>query len=339
MGTTYSTWAADSTIARGQGNGLNASGDPVVTYEHGELQWALRLLYDKTGNKSYYDYIVEGIDNILYENGSSSVSASEYSLDYIPPGRSFLYLYNQIGDERYKVGADDFRAQLETQPRTPEGQFWHKGAYPEQGWLDGIYMGDVFYATYTAAFQPTNRSAWVHRTIQSLHPIASSTNRMGTPNRGHSPEVWDRAVGWYLAPQTDETFFLRTTIQSQLQILARHLVTAADSESGPGRAGNYFESSGASMYIYALLKGVRLSYLDDADGLLVAAATKAYEYATANWVIPQPDGTMDWNNTVVVGSLEPGNDYEYYISEPIDTNDLKGLAAFILASLEYETLA
>lgn len=28
------------------------------------------------------------------------------------------------------------------------------------GWLDGIYMGDVFYATYTQIFQPKNTSAW-----------------------------------------------------------------------------------------------------------------------------------------------------------------------------------
>ncbi|KAH9829443.1 Six-hairpin glycosidase [Rhodofomes roseus] len=384
LGTTYSTWAANSAITRGQGNGLNASGDPVVTYEHGVLQWALRLLYEKTGNRSYYDYITEAANNILNENGTvvSVYHPSEYQLDYIPPGWSFLYLYNTTSDERYKVGADEFRTQFETQPRTPEGQFWHKGAYPEQGWLDGIYMGDVFYARYTAAFQPTNRSAWDDIANQFIEQyshgiqLASSINATNnetylgllyhgyddshaedwaSPDRGHSPEVWDRAVGWYVmaivdilegSPTTDETFFMRETIRSQLQILSRALVKAADSESGvwwlvltqPGRAGNYFESSGAAMYIYALLKGVRLGYLEDTDGSFVATAKRAYEYATANWVIPQSDGTMDWNNTVIVGSLEPGNDYEYYINEPININDLKGLAPFILASLEYEAL-
>ncbi|TFY52839.1 hypothetical protein EVJ58_g9788 [Rhodofomes roseus] len=388
LGTTYSTWAANSAITRGQGNGLNASGDPVVTYEHGVLQWALRLLYEKTGNQSYYDYITEAANNILNENGTvvSVYHPSEYQLDYIPPGWSFLYLYNTTGDERYKVGADEFRTQFETQPRTPEGQFWHKGAYPEQGqilihrrrqllilptaqagsmasiWVMFSMPDDIanqFIEQYSHGIQlassinATNNETYLGLLYHGYDD--SHAEDWASPDRGHSPEVWDRAVGWYVmaivdilegSPTTDETFFMRETIRSQLQILSRALVKAADSESGvwwlvltqPGRAGNYFESSGAAMYIYALLKGVRLGYLEDTDGSFVATAKRAYEYATANWVIPQSDGTMDWNNTVIVGSLEPGNDYEYYINEPININDLKGLAPFILASLEYEAL-
>jgi hypothetical protein len=67
---TYSVWAADSAISRGQGNGLDSSGNPVVSYEHGEFQWALRLLFEKTGNKTYFDYIKTGVDNIVFENGT-----------------------------------------------------------------------------------------------------------------------------------------------------------------------------------------------------------------------------------------------------------------------------
>lgn len=33
-------------------------------------------------------------------------------------------------------------------------------ANPCTGWLDGIYMGEVFYATYTQKFQPHNQTAW-----------------------------------------------------------------------------------------------------------------------------------------------------------------------------------
>ena len=72
------------------------------------------------------------------------------------------------------------------------------------------------------------------------------------------------------------------------------------------------------MFIYALLKGVRIGLLDDMDGSFVTTAKKAYEYATSNRVLPQPDGTMDWNNTVVVGSLEPGNDYEVRLIVVLD---------------------
>lgn len=66
----YAEWAADSAIRRGQGNGLTAAGDPIVSYEHGELQWGLRHLYERTHNKTYYDYIVTGSNNIVYDNGT-----------------------------------------------------------------------------------------------------------------------------------------------------------------------------------------------------------------------------------------------------------------------------
>ena len=67
---TYSVWAADSAISRGQGNGLDSSGNPIVSYEHGEFQWALRLLFEKTGNETYFDYIKTGVDNIVFDNGT-----------------------------------------------------------------------------------------------------------------------------------------------------------------------------------------------------------------------------------------------------------------------------
>lgn len=66
----YAVWAADSAIKRGQGNGLNGAGAALVSYEHGELQWGLRLLYEKTGNKIYYNYILAGANNIVFDNGT-----------------------------------------------------------------------------------------------------------------------------------------------------------------------------------------------------------------------------------------------------------------------------
>lgn len=67
---TYSTYATDSVISRSQGNGLSSSGTPLVSYEHGEFQWALRLLYERTGNQSYFDYIQEGVDRNVADNGT-----------------------------------------------------------------------------------------------------------------------------------------------------------------------------------------------------------------------------------------------------------------------------
>ncbi|KAJ3526795.1 hypothetical protein NM688_g8216 [Phlebia brevispora] len=224
----YSEWAADSAIRRGQGNGLDSNENPIVSYDHGELQWALRLLYERTGNSTYYDYIKTGVDNVLLPNGTvgGGYSATQFQLDPLRVGPSFLYLYEKTGEQKYKVAANEFHDQLiYIHKRTAEGQFWHKLIYPNQGWLDGIYMGDVFYATFTQVFQPGNTSAWDDITLQFRlmfdHTLQTEQSLVGnesysgllyhgydyshvaiwaSPDRGHSPEIWDRALGWAPAP-------------------------------------------------------------------------------------------------------------------------------------------
>lgn len=97
-----------------------------------------------------------------------------------------------------------------------------------------------------------------------------------------------------------------------LRDLAPKIRDAADPTTGvwwlvmsqPGRTGNYFESSGAAMFVYSLLKGIRLGHIPDADGSIVNAAKKAYQYMTTNWVVANSDGTMNWLNTVEVSFVD-----------------------------------
>ncbi|KAK0475891.1 glycoside hydrolase family 105 protein [Armillaria novae-zelandiae] len=352
----YAIWAADSAIARGQGNGLDSNGKPT------ELQWGLRLLYETTGNKSYFNYIVQGASQIVDSNGNIGGGYST--------GPTFAYLYEQTGQSKWKTAMDTYHQQLMGQPRTAQGQFWHKLRYFNQGWLDGIYMGEIFYTVYTNAFQPTNSTAYAdiarqfdlmfQNTLQEegaanytgllYHGYDySHTASWASPDRGHSPEVWDRAMGWYMMALVDILEIYpkdKSVFLEHLNTLVPRVRDAADPDSGvwwlvitqPHRAGNYFESSGSAMFVYAMLKAVRLRYVADRDGSIVKAATKAYEYMTENWVVDNGDGTMNWLNTVQVGSLDGNGTFEYYISVAVDTNDLKGLAAFLLASLEYEKL-
>ncbi|KAF9269865.1 glycoside hydrolase family 105 protein [Marasmius fiardii PR-910] len=371
----YAVWAADSAIARKQGNGLTTSGAAIISYEHGELQYGLRLLFERTGNRSYFDYIQSGVDNVVTADGTphGSYTLTDYVLDPLRVGPTFLYLYKQTKQAKYKAAADVFRSQLNSHPRTAEGQFWHKLRYFNQGWLDGIYMGEIFYAQYTADLQLTNATAWSDIITQFQLMFKNTLQNATAPNsfgllyhgydfshtavwasadRGHSPEVWDRALGWYMMALVDILEIIPTsnpghaTILNILQTLVPRVRDAADPTTGawwlvitqPGRTKNYFESSGTSMFIYSLLKAVRLGYVKDSDGSIVKAARKAYDYATTNWVIPKNDGTFDWQNTVVVGSLDQAGDFNYYVSQAVDVNDLKGVAAFLLASLEIESL-
>jgi unsaturated rhamnogalacturonyl hydrolase len=145
----------------------------------------------------------------------------------------------------------------------------------------------------------------------------SHTAVWASPDRGHSPEIWDRALGWYAMALVDTLEIIPTlqpghkTLLSILRAIAPKIRDAADPSSGvwwlvmtqPGRPNNYFESSGSAMFVYSLLKGVRLGYILDPDGSIVNAAKKAYHYMTLQWVISNDDGTMGWKNTVEVSYL------------------------------------
>lgn len=142
----------------------------------------------------------------------------------------------------------------------------------------------------------------------------SHTQVWASPDRGHSPEVWDRAMGWYMMALVDILEIMPTSnpghasLLTLLQTLAPRVRDAADSNSGvwwlvmtqPGRALNYFESSAAAMFVYSLLKGIRLGYISDTDESIKAASQKAYTYIVDNWVANTDNGTMNWLDTVVV---------------------------------------
>jgi unsaturated rhamnogalacturonyl hydrolase len=139
----------------------------------------------------------------------------------------------------------------------------------------------------------------------------------------------------------------RAELISYLQKLAPVLVKYQDQESGvwfqmtalAGKEGNYLESSSSCMFTYTLLKGVRMGYLNES---FRANGIKAYEGILKNFLIFEKEGTLSLDKTVSVGGLggNPYRDgtYEYYLSEPIKLNDLKGLGPFIFASTEMELL-
>ncbi|KAG9079513.1 hypothetical protein FS749_008459 [Ceratobasidium sp. UAMH 11750] len=353
---------AESAISRAQAS------LPAVRYETGVFQRSLEMLYAKTKDAKYRDYELKQVDSMISANGT--ISAYNFTLYR----ESILYAYEQTNQTKYKVALDTFRAQLNSQPRTPAGAFWHRIVYPNQQWLDGVYMADTFYATYNAKFAPQNLTAWndiflqfslveqnlrvnstafPNGTAQGLlyHGYDSSLQAVwAVPPTGHCLEVWDRALGWYAMALVDVLDVFPKShpgwkeLQGYLRRLAPEIVKAADKASGawwlvmgwPGRAGNYIESSGSAMFVYSLLKGVRKGYLPKSN--YVSAAKKAYEYLAKTFVVPETNGTLSWNGTVSVGSLGSNGTYEYYISVAEAQNDLKGLAPFIMASLEYEQL-
>lgn len=195
---------------------------------------------------------------------------------------------------------------------------------------------------------------------------ASKTAVWADPATGASPHVWGRSLGWYLMALVDTLEVLSSSSDSastcsllksyarrvgdKFRALAPAVAAAVDPASGawwqvldePGAAGNYIESSGSAMFAYALLKGSRLGYLDGLNSTASSFAdigARATEYLTNTFVVDNGNGTLGYNGTVSVCSLNSTASYEYYVGQPINYNSVLGSAAYVLASLEAERLS
>ena len=104
-------------------------------------------------NDDIFNYVKDLLEQFVHEDGTvEKYRLEDYTMDDIRMGNIMLEFYTLTGDQRYRKGLDSFREMLRTQPRTPEGGFWHKKIYPNQMWLDGLYMQGPFYAGYCRLF-------------------------------------------------------------------------------------------------------------------------------------------------------------------------------------------
>ncbi|KAI0882084.1 glycoside hydrolase family 105 protein [Annulohypoxylon maeteangense] len=359
--TSYLSWTADSFIQRGVQATRNYG--EATLYEGYEAAYAL------TKNKTYADWYQSQIDSaVVLENGTiRGWRYDYYSLDDYRIGNNILWWYEHTGDIKYKTAADIIRKQLDRHPRTPTGGFWHRQPnYPNQMWLDGIFMADSFYAKWTSLFDAENKTAWDDIALQFDNIEAHTRNRTSgllvhgydesktavwaDPVTGAAPLVWSRAVGWYfmslleVIPLFPESHPGRARLTEYFTTLAAALKKAQDEESGnwwlimsepyPGAPGNYIESSASAMFTFGWLKGIRLGLIAPEEYL--GPALRAYHSLTERFTKANDDGTVNWEGTVEVGSLGSNGTYEYYISVPLEENDHRGAGSFMLASYEIE---
>jgi unsaturated rhamnogalacturonyl hydrolase len=308
------------------------------------------------------------VDHFITENGDiKTYDPDEYNIDHINAGKLLFPIYRSTGEERYKTALNWLRKQLDGQPRTLEGGFWHKRIYPYQMWLDGIYMGSAFYAEYAdtfneeaafddIAFQVTTIEKHTRDSKSGLLYHAWDESRVqpwANPETGCSPHFWSRAIGWYGMAIVDILDFYpqeHPAREEFIRILERTLqavIKVQDQDTGlwwqvldmAGRDGNYLEASGTAMFIYAIAKGVRNCYLQ--NGML-PVAEKAFQGLVDHLITVDDEGQVNLHGICSSAGLGgvPYRDgsFEYYIGEPIATNNLHGVGAFILAATELEKL-
>ncbi|HEY9047871.1 MAG TPA: glycoside hydrolase family 88 protein [Ohtaekwangia sp.] len=337
-------------------------------YEQGVVLKAFDQLGAYTHDKSYMQYAKKIIDHFVNADGSiRTYDLLEYNIDHVTPGRVVLALYRETGEEKYKKAADLLHEQLNWQPRTKEGGFWHKHRYPYQMWLDGLYMGEPFSAEYAQLFHQDknfddiiNQFVWMEKHVRDAKTgllyhawDESKKQRWADPATGHAPGFWGRGMGWYAMALVDVLDYIPANHPRRKEMIAilQRLGTALKNYQDPASGvwyqvvdkattqGNYLEASASCMFVYALAKGSRLGYLDKSYSAL---AKKGFDGILKNFIETDQQGLVHLTKTVSVGGLggTPYRDgsFEYYISEPLRTDDLKGIGPFIQASIEMDLL-
>jgi unsaturated rhamnogalacturonyl hydrolase len=338
-------------------------------YEQGVLLRGFDRLWKHTGKKAYYSYMKKNIDLFVRNDGTiRTYDLPDYNIDDIAPGCVVLSLYNETKERKYEKAAILLREQLNWQPRTKEGGFWHKHRYPYQMWLDGSYMAEPFYAEYSKLFSKSkdftdiaNQLIWMEnhtrdpKTGLLFHGWdESKKQRWANQATGQSPEFWARAMGWYAMALVDVLDYFpnehvkRQEIISIFQRLSKALRKYQDAGSGTwfqiidkaDVKGNYLEASASCMFVYAIAKGIRLGYLDKSFSECV---TKGFNGVLKNFVETDAQGSIHLTKTCsgagLGGSPYRDGSFEYYINESLRTDDLKAIGPFIQASVEVELLA
>ncbi|MEL1239793.1 glycoside hydrolase family 88 protein [Flavobacterium sp. DGU99] len=333
-------------------------------YVHGLVASSIEELYKKTKDEKYYEYVKGYADALIDENGKiATYEMDKYNIDMVVAATILFDIYDRTKENKYLVAMQTIRKQLDNQPRTASGGFWHKQIYPNQMWLDGLYMGQPFYAQYTTTFENGKYLDDVAKQFELLekndkdpktgllYHAWDESRKMPWADKvtGKSPNFWSRALGWYAMALVDvlDNFPKEHPKQKELvgylNELAVALEKVQDKKTGlwyqvtdmAGREGNYLEASGSSMFAYALAKGVNKGYL---PAKFKKVANFAFDGLTTKLIRVDADGGITLTQCCQVAGLggTPYRDgsYEYYVNEKKKDNDPKATGPFILAAIE-----
>ena len=289
-----------------------------------------------------------------------------FSIDLTKPGQMVILLEQRTKQEKYRKAVDFLRANLKRHPRTSEGAFWHRATYPNQLWLDGVYMGMPFLVQYASLYETGEQQRESFK--EAVHEFVIARNQLRDPQTGlyfhawdeskqaqwanketgRASQFWARGIGWYAMALVDvldfipesETELRKTLIDISVE-LAADILRYQDAETAtwwqiidkPGAIANYRESTASAMFTYFYTKAVNKGYLPESYR---DVAIKSYQGLINEFVTLHADGKVSMNDQCLVAGLGFGRDgsYDYYMTERIVSNDPKGNTPFILAGVE-----
>jgi unsaturated rhamnogalacturonyl hydrolase len=335
-------------------------------YEYSYFLAGSYKLGKKKNHQAFIDFPQKWVDSFIGENDFNEgvYDMSEYKLDDVIPARLAILFHQQTGNPKYKAIADTIALQMKRQPKTSDGGYWHKQIYPNQMWLDGVFMGDVFSMQYAQAY---NQPEWYDEAVHQIkliykHTVDPKTGLLyhgwdesknpvwAHPQKGTSPEFWGRAVGWYAMALVECLDYLpenhpeRKNIIKIFQDVSASVKKYQDKKTKlwfqvldkGDKPGNWIETSCSAMFAYAFAKGNHKGYLDQA---FLTSAQQTYDGLLKNYIYVDEKGNLHLDRTVKVGTLNiktSKGDFQYYITTECRIDDYKGLASFLYASIELD---
>ena len=361
---TWSVKFSDAIVARYQPT-IDKMTGKGWEYSNSIILHGMEKVYANVPNATYLNYIKAYVDAFVSSTGA--ITGLAQSLDKIHPGILCLFLYEKTGQTKYKTAATNLRNYLLTggYPKTPNGGYWHKNqaAYKNVMMADGMYMAHPFLAKYgrmfndqacldTAASQilMLNSKIFVSSTNLVKHAwnYDKTTFPWSDPTTGVSREVWSRGMGWYVMAIVDVLKYLPSThpkydaLRTLLSNLAIGIKNTQNATTGlwydvvdkGTSSGNYLETSGSGMFVYALKVASDSGWISSATYLPVAQKgwtglkTKISTYT---------DGKPQINGFAPAMSVQ--NDYASYVAiTPVNcptasgTQHPHGYAAILMAA-------
>ena len=329
-------------------------------YEDGCVLLGCIRMFQATGAACYAEFVLQYLSERVRPDGTiPGYPVSRYALDSFNSSKALFFAYDLTHDERYAAAAHWQAEQLAAHPRTGSGICWHKQIYPEQVWIDGVYMFAPFLAEYAKRTGDSSCFAEIGRAFRYVtahmrdpetglyyHALDESrTQRWADPETGLSRSCWLRGMGWFLMALTD-TIALLPESESELSgFLAETLQDAVNAllpfrtENGllcqiadqPLTAGNYEETSGSLMAAYAMMYGAELQALPE-DAF--AAGAEMLEAVKREKLVQTDDGISlrgICSAAGLGGSDRRDGSPAYYLSEPVTSDDPKGAGVLMMA--------
>jgi rhamnogalacturonyl hydrolase YesR len=341
-----------------------ASIDPAQNgweYNTGIVLFGMSKMYEATKDPRYLAYIKRWVDGYVDGQGVLGWDQSRtHNLDYIQPGMLVLFLYEQTGDPRYRAAARTVREAFDRIPRNADGGFWHKSQYPNEMWIDGIYMGEPFLVKYGRLFDGAafgNDMAVFQATLAAKHCLDPKTGLLyhawdqdrnaawADPGTGRSPVIWGRGMGWFVMAMVDILEQLPpshpgyASLHELLKQNVAGLARVQDPKTGlwfqvldqgAALAGNWIETSSSGMFIYAIRKAVRLNLVEPS---YLPVADRAWKGLQATF---EQDAAGRPVFTGAVQGMGVQTAAAGYLKIPRLKNSTHGLMAVMIAASEME---